>query len=484
MDFNNQGGGENAYPTTGPEDSYGSSSDDTAERNGVSAGMAVLISLGCVLLALAALFVSTLRRRPVLIDDGLRTTVSRFLSLGIPQERLAEIILTQILLRKGSEQLARYKNSPPRADTRVIIGISELHADDPIDPLLHEDALLSSWQQFINALSDVSQSDRGYIHLTLNGVRLNKRVSDMLLLSFESAPLTCLSLLGANVESNGIRFLVDSLRMNATLEAMCYEGDIDSRNDAMSLIDAVVKHPKCDMLILDECGLGGSNSILIAIIVPALNNLKQVSLERNGIGSFGAKLISACIACNPSIEVLLLDGNLLKDRDAVLLANSLKSNTRLRALHLSDNYFTQFGMFALHKAVLDLSSLNAVYDSNHTCYLGLGKDQSSRINSLIDSKMNRKVKLKAILSPHEGCWSVIYLDDVSIKIIPSVLYYLQKEISMDAVFQLIREWCMPLLYTNHIRSSAAQTKYALPIKMKCGLCQNISNNFRYVRKAK
>ncbi|KAL3782525.1 hypothetical protein ACHAW5_010896 [Stephanodiscus triporus] len=106
---------------------------------------------------------------------------------------------------------------------------------------------------------------------------------------------------------------------------------------------------------------------------------------------------------------------------------------------------------------LNLSGLNAVFHSNHTCYLDFGKDTSSRINNLADSKMNRKVKLMAVLSPHkERYTNVLFLGDVSGEIMPSVLFYLQKEVGLDAVFQLISEWHMNLLYTSHIPTSTAQ----------------------------
>lgn len=356
------------------------------------------------------------------IDDA----VLRLLSFDIPIESVAGIIWVQGLLSAGTRQLARYKNSLPLAGTRVRIRISELYGNHTNDLQMHEDETLPLWKRFAGALSDVAPSDYGYISLLLNDVQLNNKASDLLLKSFKSAPLFSLSLVGANLGSDGIRFVVDSLKTNATLELVSLRGScIDSGNDAMSLIDAVVGHSKCDMLILDECEIGRNNCVMEALLDPALKSLKHVSLERNSIGSFGGKLISDSIACNPNIEVLYLGGNSMKDEDAVMLAKSLVSNTMLRVLSLSGNDFTKVGYYALDNAVLNLSSLNAVFDSNHTCYLDLGKDQSSRINYLADSKMNRKVKMMAVLSPHkERYTNVLFLGDVSVEMMPSVLFYL------------------------------------------------------------
>lgn len=199
------------------------------------------------------------------IDDA----VLRLLSFDIPIESVAGIIWVQGLLSAGTRQLARYKNSLPLAGTRVRIRISELYGNHTNDLQMHEDETLPLWKRFAGALSDVAPSDYGYISLLLNDVQLNNKASDLLLKSFKSAPLFSLSLVGANLGSDGIRFVVDSLKTNATLELVSLRGScIDSGNDAMSLIDAVVGHSKCDMLILDECEIGRNNCVWKLYLIP------------------------------------------------------------------------------------------------------------------------------------------------------------------------------------------------------------------------
>ena len=63
---------------------------------------------------------------------------------------------------------------------------------------------------------------------------------------------------------------------------------------------------------------------------------------------------------------LFLDDNLFNDDDAVVLAEALKMNTKLKWINLESNQFTTVGIKALIKSMYDCSSLNAISDSNHT----------------------------------------------------------------------------------------------------------------------
>ena len=110
-------------------------------------------------------------------------------------------------------------------------------------------------------------------------------------------------------------------------------------------------------------------------------------------------------------------------------------------------------------SVFNVLSLNTVYDSNHTCFLDLAEDDQG-INSSVDSILNRKVKMLGALvgTNNADSTNVAYLDTAPIKIMPRVLAFLQGKETMNAskynglnaVFMFMREWNMPLLYTNHI----------------------------------
>ena len=160
----------------------------------------------------------------------------------------------------------------------------------------------------------------------------------------------------------------------------------------------------------------------MAAIITSLNHLEQVSLQGNYIGSHGATLISNYLASDPGLNVLQLYDNLLNDDDAIMLAVSLKTNTKLRKLVLKENRIAQVGIRALCIAVLSL------HDSSHTCWLDVSKDNMlSKVNICVDSKVNWKVKiLGALVVPHNECYTnIFYTEDAPIKIMPRVMAFLQ-----------------------------------------------------------
>ena len=85
----------------------------------------------------------------------------------------------------------------------------------------------------------------------------------------------------------------------------------------------------------------------------------------------------------------------------------------------------------------------------------------SKTNNYVDPKVNKKLKmLNALSSWNKSYTNLGYhrLEDVPIKMMPRVLYSLQGEGVMDqteynrlnALFELLREWNMPLLYASQL----------------------------------
>lgn len=62
--------------------------------------------------------------------------------------------------------------------------------------------------------------------------------------------------------------------MNTNLERLYTE----SENDASSLANAVMKHPRIDNFQLKNCVIYQNNTVMIAI-VPALNHMVRVNIE-------------------------------------------------------------------------------------------------------------------------------------------------------------------------------------------------------------
>ena len=232
-------------------------------------------------------------------------------------------------------------------------------------------------------------------------------------------------------------------------------------------MDSLLNHPTIDAVILDECNIG-SNDAVVEAVLPALE-LNEVVLQNNGISSYGARLISGSLALNPMVLVLDLEGNLLQDAEANMIAKSLKSNTNLVKLRMSNNQFTERGLLNLMRAVAGLVSLDEIHSSNHTCFIEIKDDRDdggwplsllSKTNILMNPVMIKKMKILCAIISHDESYTNIstYFVDVPTKIMPRILHFLQgvglmnetKYNRLDTVYRLIREWSMPLLYTSRV----------------------------------
>jgi len=393
---------------------------------------------------------------PLFHDDGQVSTKFVLLFLEMSNDELEmndyplflALQCAQRMIMNRTMELEQHKSSSETRELHVGIAAYEDHLPNI---LLPHKVLLTAWEKLANAMSSIT--NRGIITLSIQNMEVSKEVFDMLLESVQQAsPLQLLNLVRNNLFVNdyGVDFVVDVLKANASINCVGIMNNlIESADDAQSLADALINHPKLDTIVLDRCGLGRNESIMKSI-VPLLGSLDKIQLAGNQIGSSGIKLISDCLAMNPSVNTLSLIDNLLNDEDAAVLANSLMSNTNLRILRIAGNSITQEGMKSFHLAVRNTSSFNAISDSNHTCCISDGDEELSKVNIWIDPKFNETDKLFSVLR-HQGNMHI--LNNIPIELMPRVLYLLQgrgfvDSLNINPVFWFIRQWCMPLLYTN------------------------------------
>jgi len=355
----------------------------------------------------------------------------------------------QRMIMNRTIELEQHESS---SETRELLGIAA-YEDHLPNILLPHQVLSTAWEKLSNAMSSIT--NRGIITLSIQNMEVSKEVFDMLLKSVQQAsPLRLLNLVRNNLFENdyGVDFVVNVLKANSSINCVGIMNNLlESADDAHSLADALINHPKLDTIVLDRCGLSRNESIMKSI-VPLLGSLDKIQLAGNQIGSVGVKLISDYLAMNPSTSVntLSLKDNLLNDDDAAMLANCLKSNTNMRILRIADNSITQEGMKSFHLAVRNTSSFNAISDSNHTCCISDGDEELSKVNIWIDPKFNETDKLFSVLR-HQGNMHI--LNTIPIELMPRVLYLLQgrgfvDSLNINPVFWFIRQWCMPLLYTS------------------------------------
>ena len=108
---------------------------------------------------------------------------------------------------------------------------------------------------------------------------------------------------------------------------------------------------------------------------------------------------------------------------------------------------------ALTRALYDPSSMNTIYDSNHTCKLGYGLDNdlASNNNHNSNAKMNQRAKILLTL-----VWlniaSIHRIDKINAHIIPYVFAFLQKgnamtsdHIGLNDVYLFVSEWNTTLI---------------------------------------
>lgn len=321
--------------------------------------------------------------------------------------------------------------------------------------------LLQWWKKFARALSSAPASKFGYIDLYFGGLELAKGISDLLLQSIEKAPLRYLLMSNNNLGSAGMRFLARAVEANRMIEGVGIwsNHNIGSENDVSLLLNVMNKHPRVSCLHLTECHIGRSD-LMMAMIAPALDFLKSVNLNGNSIGSLGVApsgvtFISNFLAGNAVVEALYLKDNVLNDEDAIKLANSLKSNTNLRLLHIANNQITPVGFSALYHAVVNLRSLDTIYDLNHSCWVDDGEEYFglSKINTSLDPKRNKLEKLVPFIYAADHT-SITHFEDFPLGLMPRVLAFLNEtgmytEIScLRYIYHFLREWSMPLLYTS------------------------------------
>jgi len=104
--------------------------------------------------------------------------------------------------------------------------------------------------------------------------------------------------------------------------------------------------------------------------------LKKIDLKgnntrmSNNIGIDGCRTIANLLQNEDSrLETLNLDNtgiNNISDEGVELLVNSLKNNTTLRTLYLRQNVINRRGYQAILKLLIDVSSIENTYTSNHT----------------------------------------------------------------------------------------------------------------------
>ena len=374
------------------------------------------------------------------------------ISSGYEESIASRLSYCVYTLLRGSSTLQTGADQDDKLD--LVVGPGELDGM----PLQHDERLLPYWKRFIGALSSVNFSNCAPINLSLLRVQLDKKVAEILLQSVKKAPLELLSLCNNSLGKYGYNWLVELLSTNTSLKTLYIKSNpMEFPQDVANLSKTVANHPKLDIILFENCGIGQSNSVMKSVV--NVFCLREVSLENNDIDSYGATLISDCLITNPTLQTLYLRHNSLNNEDAKKLAFSLNSNTNLLVLNLSLNNITVEGMSSLSCSVCNITSLNSVSDSNHTCSIQFKEEEDvlnlRYVNRFLDPVFNKNAKLFGMLQRRKRI-----LEDTPLQIIPKVLVLLHNVASdkLDAIFGFMKEWNMPLLYTSRLGKEPRRSK--------------------------
>eukprot|EP00579_Thalassiosira_antarctica_P008291 CAMPEP_0201883964 /NCGR_PEP_ID=MMETSP0902-20130614/16329_1 /ASSEMBLY_ACC=CAM_ASM_000551 /TAXON_ID=420261 /ORGANISM="Thalassiosira antarctica, Strain CCMP982" /LENGTH=333 /DNA_ID=CAMNT_0048412833 /DNA_START=265 /DNA_END=1266 /DNA_ORIENTATION=+ len=119
-------------------------------------------------------------------------------------------------------------------------------------------------------------------------------------------------------------------------------------------------------LYLQHNRIGPEGATCIARILSQDKHLKVVSLAHNPVGCVGVMAIASALEQNSSLEKLDLSHCDIDDDGVQKLAHSLKSNSKLKYLYLEGNYISSVGVHNLLKCVYNTSSMQSLWESNHT----------------------------------------------------------------------------------------------------------------------
>ena len=324
------------------------------------------------------------------------------------------------------------------------------YGDHPI--VWHEPILDQYWDQLITG------NVEDFCDINISNVEIKKERLDALVAIFRSGRATNSSYVvnfnNANLCEVGIVSLSKLIDVSLELRKFSLHHNwMDNMESARCLSRSLKLHTSINILHLTHCDLGSSPEMLSVILQ---SDIRDIILDNNNIDSMGAIKIAEYLESNPPIEELTLDCNRLNDDDAILISQALKRNTHLSHLYLEVNNLTSIGVKALLKCVFDVSSLNAISESNHMLKeMYIFSDQASDnnldvINQLF--KLDRTQKIVLALQDKDSLLK--YLANGPVELIPEVLAFPYERVvdehqhkHLNIVYCTMRWWNMPMLYS-------------------------------------
>ena len=308
--------------------------------------------------------------------------------------------------------------------------------------LLHHNWMLPLWGEFSEALARASARGIAIECLSIGHVELPLNVLSLLASVLKVAPIKLLHLKNNGLRREGIILLSKSIHTNPLLERLALkETQLLDVSCVVSLVEPSQNGSRLRSLSLDNCNIGLKGSLMSTLLhtISLSNNIRNLSLARNNIGTKESEMIASYLSTNPPLASLDLVGNLISDVDVAFIMGALKTNSMLRGLRLSGNPLGEASNETICEAIYNISSLNTIHSSNHTCLVTSDLDIPD-CNRYVSQNANRISKLLGVL--YNG-HAFTFLDDVPRAVVPFVLNFVQYpsfKLPLTRIFHLVRDW--------------------------------------------
>ena len=334
----------------------------------------------------------------------------------------------------------------------------------------HDDDLMPHWNALFRSFQHINPYGKG-VKLFIDSIELNEEIMHQI-----CDNINCRNISGvrfSDVSFTNLRGAISELGNALESPSLKYlawnENPIESTEDMTRFARALSQSDTIDELVFNENGNANAQALLSGV---DLSTYKVLNLSGNSLQTNGRTDISDLIAANTPLEELYLDRNRLNDDDAVLIAHALGSNTHLTELNVWNNNIQERGMRALYEAVNDISSLNALSDSNHSCFLGglsdvFKLDEINWDDGADRLYTNRMIKIHKLMSDryrYEDDGNVPHLNmelsgEDSVRLAPFLLESVVRrhdafqekiesvECSLGLLYELVRDWKMAELFS-------------------------------------
>ena len=248
----------------------------------------------------------------------------------------------------------------------------------------------------------------------------------------------------------------------------------------VEIIEALSMHSQLEKLELISMNIGRNECVALANL--AFTELRALNLSNNNlddegvdalVGAFtNCKVDDLVLSSNPNIsargwqcvanllecphsnlEELHLIKNNIGDGSALVFANALSTNPKLKMLGLEDNDITAEGWSGFSKVLCDASSINSTFLSNHTLQeLGNEEEMPADVNYSLELNFTddkKQVAIEKILKHHQH-FDMQPFFEWDLKVLPFAISWFERarsiendEVGIDnhklgAIYQFVR----------------------------------------------